>query len=140
MNTAEALRSALACLALLPRFVFAALALWLLDFLCVRKRVMVRARARDEEEEVDGEAEEEEGRNADDDDPPLCVSDSDRMFSVASLRAVWHGHKLDALKVARVGRTAPNSEVVRLADARRRRILEYARGARPLVLNFGSCT
>uniref|UniRef100_A0A8B9LGV3 Iodothyronine deiodinase n=1 Tax=Astyanax mexicanus TaxID=7994 RepID=A0A8B9LGV3_ASTMX len=78
--------------------------------------------------------------DADVDDPPLCVSDSDRMFSVASLRAVWHGHWLDALKAARVGHTAPNSEVVRPADARRCRILEYARGARPLVLNFGSCT
>uniref|UniRef100_A0A4W4EDS9 Iodothyronine deiodinase n=1 Tax=Electrophorus electricus TaxID=8005 RepID=A0A4W4EDS9_ELEEL len=74
------------------------------------------------------------------DDPPLCVSDSNRMFSWESLKAVWHGHKLDFLKSAHLGYEAPNSEVVQLEDSKRSRILEYAKGKRPLILNFGSCT
>uniref|UniRef100_A0A3B4EAD3 Iodothyronine deiodinase n=1 Tax=Pygocentrus nattereri TaxID=42514 RepID=A0A3B4EAD3_PYGNA len=74
------------------------------------------------------------------DDPAVRVSDSNRMFTLASLRAVWHGHKLDFFKTARVGAAAPNSEVVPLAEHKRARILDYARGRRPLILNFGSCS
>uniref|UniRef100_A0A3B1KA15 Iodothyronine deiodinase n=1 Tax=Astyanax mexicanus TaxID=7994 RepID=A0A3B1KA15_ASTMX len=74
------------------------------------------------------------------DEPAVRVSDSNRMFTLASLRAVWHGHKLDFFKTARVGAAAPNSEVVPLAEHKRARILDYARGRRPLILNFGSCS
>lgn len=125
MNTVKAVKNAVVCLVLLPRFLVAAVMFWLLDFLCIRKRVLLRMR---EQEGVDGI------------DPPLCVSDSNRFFSLESLKAVWHGHKLDFLKAAHLGHGAPNTEVVRLEDQRRSRILDYAKGARPLVLNFGSCT
>lgn len=124
MNTAAAVKDALVCLALLPRFLMAAVVFWLLDFLCIRKRVLFRMR------EQEGDAT----------DPPLCISDSNRMFSLESLKAVWHGHKLDFLKAAHLGRGAPNTEVVQLEDRRRGRILDYARDERPLILNFGSCT
>uniref|UniRef100_A0A671T221 Iodothyronine deiodinase n=3 Tax=Sinocyclocheilus anshuiensis TaxID=1608454 RepID=A0A671T221_9TELE len=123
MNTVKALRNALACLVILPRFLVAAFVLWCLDFLCVRRRVLIRLR--DEEE---------------DEDPPLCISDSSRMFSWESLKAVFHGHKLDWMKSARLGRDAPNSAVVPLADPTRRRVLDFACAQRPLLLNFGSCS
>uniref|UniRef100_A0A665UZJ7 Iodothyronine deiodinase n=1 Tax=Echeneis naucrates TaxID=173247 RepID=A0A665UZJ7_ECHNA len=73
-------------------------------------------------------------------DPPLCISDSNRLFSLESLKAVWHGHKLDFLKAAHLGHGAPNTEVFQLTDQRRSRILDYAKDKRPLILNFGSCT
>lgn len=129
MNTVKALRNALACLVILPRFLVAAFMLWCLDFLCVRRRVLFRVRSEDEEEE-----------DEDEEDPPLCISDNSRMFSWESLKAVFHGHKLDWLKSARLGHDAPNSAVVPLADATRRRVLDFARAHRPLVLNFGSCS
>ncbi|KAG7265848.1 hypothetical protein CRUP_023631 [Coryphaenoides rupestris] len=126
MNTVKAVKNAIVCLVLLPRFLVAAVMFWLLDFLCIRKRVFFRMRrAHDEGDSID---------------PPLCISDSNRMCTVESLKAVWHGHKLDYLKAARLGRGAPNTEVVQLRDQRRGRVLDYARDRRPLVLNFGSCT
>uniref|UniRef100_A0A673N4A0 Iodothyronine deiodinase n=1 Tax=Sinocyclocheilus rhinocerous TaxID=307959 RepID=A0A673N4A0_9TELE len=120
MNTVKALRNALACLVILPRFLVAAFMLWCLDFLCVRRRVLIRLR--DEEE---------------DEDLPLCISDSSRMFSWESLKAVFHGHKLDWMKSARLGRDAPNSAVVPLTDPTRRRVLDFACAQRPLL---GSCS
>uniref|UniRef100_A0A8B9BQC0 Iodothyronine deiodinase n=1 Tax=Anser brachyrhynchus TaxID=132585 RepID=A0A8B9BQC0_9AVES len=74
------------------------------------------------------------------DDPPVCVSDSNRMFTLESLKAVWHGQKLDFFKSAHVGSLAPNPEVIQLDGQKRLRILDFARGKRPLILNFGSCT
>uniref|UniRef100_H3DIS7 Iodothyronine deiodinase n=1 Tax=Tetraodon nigroviridis TaxID=99883 RepID=H3DIS7_TETNG len=88
---------------LLPRFLMAAVMFWLLDFLCIRKRVFFRMK----EQEDDAV------------DPPLCISDSNRLFTVESLKAVWHGHKLDFLKAAHLGQGAPNTEVVQLEDQRR---------------------
>lgn len=129
MNTAKALKNALACLVILPRFLVAAFMLWCLDFLCVRKRVLFRLR----DDEDDDEEEEDE-------DPPLCISDNNRMFSWESLKAVFHGHKLDWMKSARLGHDAPNSQVVPLADPKRKRVLDFASAQRPLVLNFGSCS
>lgn len=154
-HTLQALSQAAACVLLLPRFLLTALMLWLLDFLCIRKKLLLTAaqaaagaardRPQDEEEEAAAQA---GGGGAPSppppappDDPPLCVSDSNRMFTLESLKAVWHGQKLDFFKAAHVGSPAPNPEVVPLDGARRRlRILDYARGRRPLVLNFGSCT
>uniref|UniRef100_A0A8C5H2J2 Iodothyronine deiodinase n=1 Tax=Gouania willdenowi TaxID=441366 RepID=A0A8C5H2J2_GOUWI len=75
-----------------------------------------------------------------DPDPPVCISDSNRLFSLESMKAVWHGHKLDFLKAAHLGHGAPNTDVVELQDRRRSRILDFAKRNRPLVLNFGSCT
>lgn len=124
MNTIKAIKNAMVCLALLPRFLMAAVMFWLLDFLCIRKRVFFRMK----EQEDDAI------------DPPLCISDSNRLFSLESLKAVWHGHKLDFLKAAHLGHGAPNTEVVQLEDQRRSRILDYAKDKRPLILNFGSCT
>lgn len=123
MNTIKGIKKAIVCLVLLPRFLVAAVMFWLLDFLCIRKRVLLRM-------EQEGDAI----------DPPLCISDSNRLFSLESLKAVWHGHKLDFLKAAHLGQGAPNTDVVRLGDRRRGRILDYATERRPLVLNFGSCT
>uniref|UniRef100_A0A8C6T914 Iodothyronine deiodinase n=1 Tax=Neogobius melanostomus TaxID=47308 RepID=A0A8C6T914_9GOBI len=118
----KAVKSAVVCLVLLPRFFMTAVMFWLLDFLCIRKRVFLQIK---EEEECL--------------DPPLCISDSNRLLSLESLKAVWHGHKLDFLKEAHLGQGAPNTEVVQL-DQRSSRILDYARENRPLILNFGSCT
>ncbi|KAI4880235.1 hypothetical protein NFI96_010276 [Prochilodus magdalenae] len=130
-HASKALRSAAVCVLLLPRFLLAALVLWLLDFLCIRRKVLARMREREGADGSDGDSA---------DDPAVRVSDSNRMFTLASLRAVWHGHKLDFFKTARVGAAAPNSEVVPLAEHKRARILDYARGRRPLILNFGSCS
>uniref|UniRef100_A0A3B3YEC1 Iodothyronine deiodinase n=1 Tax=Poecilia mexicana TaxID=48701 RepID=A0A3B3YEC1_9TELE len=74
------------------------------------------------------------------DDPPVCVSDSNKMFTWESLRAVWHGQKLDFLKSAHLGEAAPNTEVVLVQERRQVRILDCTKGKRPLVLNFGSCS
>lgn len=78
--------------------------------------------------------------NPERDDPPLCVSDSNRMCTLESLKAVWHGQKLDFFKSAHLGSSAPNTEVVMLEGQRLRRILDFSQGQRPLVINFGSCT
>lgn len=126
MKTIKALKNAVICLILLPRFLVAAIMLWLLDFLCVRKMLF--------------KMRESEGGAGSADDPPLCISDSNRMFSMESLKAVWHGHKLDFFKSAHLGHEAPNTEVVQLGDRKQTRILDYAKGKRPLILNFGSCT
>lgn len=129
MNTIKAIKNAIVCLVLLPRFLMAAVMFWLLDFLCIRKRVFFRMK-KEQEQYCDATI-----------DPPLCISDSNRLFSLESLKAVWHGHKLDFLKAAHLGNTAPNTLVVELADQTRSRcILDYAKDARPLILNFGSCT
>lgn len=128
-HATKALRSAAVCVLLLPRFLLAALLLWLLDFLCIRRKVLARMREHESADGADGA-----------DEPAVRVSDSNRMFTLASLRAVWHGHKLDFFKTARVGAAAPNSEVVPLAEHKRARILDYARGRRPLIINFGSCS
>lgn len=117
------LKTALVSLMLLPRFLLAAALLWLLDFVCIRKKVLVKMRER-------------EGSSPD--DPPVTVSESNRMFTLESLRAVWYSQKLDFCKVAHLGLAAPNSEVVPLGERKRARILDYARGPRPLILNFGS--
>uniref|UniRef100_A0A3Q2Z0N3 Iodothyronine deiodinase n=3 Tax=Hippocampus comes TaxID=109280 RepID=A0A3Q2Z0N3_HIPCM len=120
----RALKLAALFLLLVPRFLAAAVTLWLLDFLCIRRKVLLQMGARPHSA----------------DDPPLCVSDSNRMFTLESLRAVWYGQKLDLLKSARLGRAAPNTEVVLVPERRPLRILDCMRGTRPLVLNFGSCS
>lgn len=121
VQASRALKHAALCLMLLPRFLLAAVMLWLLDFLCIRRKVLPRMQ--------DGP-----------DDPPLCVSDSNRMFTWESLRAVWHGQKLDFLKSAHLGQDAPNTEVVLVQERRPVRLLDCTRGGRPLILNFGSCS
>ncbi|KAL0169364.1 hypothetical protein M9458_033960, partial [Cirrhinus mrigala] len=77
--------------------------------------------------------EDEEDDEEEDEDPPLCISDNNRMFSWESLKAVFHGHKLDWMKSARLGHDAPNSEVVPLADPKRKRVLDFALAQRPLL-------
>ncbi|KAF7252003.1 Thyroxine 5-deiodinase [Varanus komodoensis] len=151
-HTWQALGQVAACVLLLPRFLLTAAMLWLLDFLCIRKKLLLTATAAAaaaaaavteegarEREAADGE-EAADGAGSPPDDPPLCVSDSNRMFTLESLKAVWHGQKLDFFKAAHVGAAAPNPEVIQLDGRTRTRILDYARGKRPLILNFGSCT
>lgn len=121
----NALKDALVSLMLLPRFLLSVALLWLLDFVCIRRKVLVEMRKQE---------------SSSPDDPPVTVSDSNRMFTLESLRAVWYSQKLDFCKEAHLGLAAPNSEVVPLAERKRARILDYARGARPLILNFGSCS
>uniref|UniRef100_A0A3Q3NCU2 Iodothyronine deiodinase n=1 Tax=Labrus bergylta TaxID=56723 RepID=A0A3Q3NCU2_9LABR len=122
VQMARALKHAALCLMLLPRFLLAAVMLWLLDFLCIRKKVLLKM-----------------GEGLDSlDDPPVCVSDSNKMFTLESLRAVWYGQKLDFLKSAHLGRAAPNTEVMLVHERRQVRILDCMKGKRPLILNFGS--
>ncbi|CAJ0932228.1 unnamed protein product [Ranitomeya imitator] len=71
-----------------------ALMLWLLDFQCIRRRVLLTVKEETPERE----------------DPPLCVSDANRMCTLESLKAVWHGQKLDFFKSAHLGSSAPNTE------------------------------
>lgn len=125
LQMAGALKQAALCLMLLPRFLLAALMLWLLDFLCIRKKVLLKM----------GEKQQDSA-----DDPPVCISDSNKMFTLESLRAVWYGQKLDFLKSAHLGRAAPNTEVMLLQERRQVRILDCMKGKRPLILNFGSCS
>uniref|UniRef100_A0A6I8P1M1 Iodothyronine deiodinase n=1 Tax=Ornithorhynchus anatinus TaxID=9258 RepID=A0A6I8P1M1_ORNAN len=148
VHTSALLAQAAACFLLFPRFLLTALMLWLLDFLCIRKKVLHGPgeagpeaeqgpqRARDGEAPAAGPAPPEPPP----DDPPVLVSDSNRLCTLESLKAVWHGQKLDHFKSARVGAPAPNPVVVAPDGPTRRRLLDFARGARPLVLNFGSCT
>ncbi|KAF6735786.1 Type III iodothyronine deiodinase [Oryzias melastigma] len=124
VQMARALKQAALCLMLLPRFLLAAVMLWLLDFLCIRRKLLLKMG--DRQDSLD--------------DPPLCVSDSNKMFTLESLRAVWHGQKLDILKSARLGQAAPNTEVVLVQERRQVRILDCMKGNRPLILNFGSCS
>lgn len=142
-QTLQALSQVAAGVLLLPRFLLTAVMLWLLDFLCIRKKLLLTAAAAatpGEEQELAAEDGDSSDGTCPPDDPPLCVSDSNRMFTLESLKAVWHGQKLDFFKAAHVGATAPNPEVVQLDGRTRLRILDYARGKRPLILNFGSCT
>lgn len=125
------------CLVLCPRFLRTALVLCLLDFLCIRKRFLGRRRRGQPEPEVEFNS---DGEELPPDDPPIFVSDDNRLCTLASLKAVWHGQKLDFFKQAHEGGPAPNSEVVLPDGFQNQRILDYARGNRPLVLNFGSCT
>jgi len=131
VHTLQLLTQAAACILLFPRFLLTAVMLWLLDFLCIRKKMLTMPAA----EEAAGA-----GEGPPPDDPPVCVSDSNRMFTLESLKAVWHGQKLDFFKSAHVGSLAPNPEVIQLDGQKRLRILDFARGKRPLILNFGSCT
>lgn len=124
VQMARALKHAALCLMLLPRFLLAAVMLWLLDFLWIRRKVLLRM----------GEAQQSA------DDPPVCVSDSNKMFTLESLRAVWYGQKLDFLKSAHLGRAAPNTEVMLVHQRKTMRILDCMKGKRPLILNFGSCS
>lgn len=124
VQMARALKHAALCLMLLPRFLLAAAMLWLLDFLWIRRKVLLRM----------WEAQQSP------DDPPVCVSDSNKMFTLESLRAVWYGQKLDFLKSAHLGRAAPNTEVMLVHERKTVRILDRMKGKRPLILNFGSCS
>uniref|UniRef100_A0A3B4AIS1 Iodothyronine deiodinase n=1 Tax=Periophthalmus magnuspinnatus TaxID=409849 RepID=A0A3B4AIS1_9GOBI len=124
LRSSHELAHAALCLMLLPRFLLAAVMLWLLDFLCIRRKMLLKM-----------------GQGQDGaDDPPVCVSDENKMFTVESLRAVWYGQKLDFLKSAHLGRTAPNTEVVLVHERRPVRLLDCMKGKRPLILNFGSCS
>ncbi|EMP32963.1 Type III iodothyronine deiodinase [Chelonia mydas] len=92
VHTLQLLTQVAACILLFPRFLLTALMLWLLDFLCIRKKVLLMG-SRAEEEACPGQ-------EPPPDDPPVCVSDSNRMFTLESLKAVWHGQKLDFFKSA----------------------------------------
>lgn len=124
VQMARALKYAALCLMLLPRFLLTAVTLWLLDFLCIRRKVLLQMGQRQKSQ----------------DDPPVCVSDSNKMFTLESLRAVWYGQKLDLLKSAHLGSAAPNTEVMLVQERRQVRILDCMKGKRPLILNFGSCS
>lgn len=124
VKTARALKHTALCLMLLPRFLLAAVMMWLLDFLCIRKKVLLKMGERQDSP----------------DDPPVCVSDSNKMFTLESLRAVWYGQKLDFLKSAHLGRAAPNTLVMLVQERRQVPILDCMKGKRPLILNFGSCS
>ncbi|KAL4641808.1 thyroxine 5-deiodinase [Arapaima gigas] len=108
----RALRHAIASLVLVARFLAATLTLWLLDFLCIRNKVLLRR-----SEQADSP-----------DDPPVRVSDSSRLFSLESIKAIWYGLRLDVFKSAHLGFVAPNTEVVQLGEQTKVRILDFAKG------------
>ncbi|MEE6493682.1 hypothetical protein FKM82_016915 [Ascaphus truei] len=123
-HSSKLLKQVAACCLLLPRFLLTALMLWLLDFQCIRSRILLRMKE---------EGEEGQGESVDLDDPPVCVSDANRMFSLESLKAVWHGQKLDYFKSAHLGSPAPNTEVVTLEGQQLCRILDFSKRRRPLA-------
>ena len=55
------------------------------------------------------------------------------------LRIVVNQELTELKKTARLGLPAPNCKLVS-TDGKEKRLLDFARGNRPLVLNFGSCS
>jgi len=111
----------------LPPFLLSALSLFLLDCLCVRRRLLKRLQEK-----------------ASPEDPPLDISDASRTFTVPALRAVWRSHVLERGRAARLHGVAPSPRVVRLdvcpEDRARddKHLLDYVRPGRPLVVTLGS--
>uniref|UniRef100_G1TT28 Iodothyronine deiodinase n=1 Tax=Oryctolagus cuniculus TaxID=9986 RepID=G1TT28_RABIT len=123
------------CLVLFPRFLGTAFMLWLLDFLCIRKHILGRRRRRGQPEpEVELNS---DGEEVSPDDPPICVSDDNRLCTLASLRAVWHGPAAGFLQAGARGRPRrPTPRWFCPTAFQSQRILDYAQGNRPLVLNL----
>lgn len=62
-----------------------------------------------------------------------------RVFKgLPTIRALWHFSSINLRPRVRVGDPAPRTPV--LLDGKQVLIPQLARGARPLLLNFGSCT
>ena len=61
------------------------------------------------------------------------------MYSMRAMRSRLHSRILDVRKTVREGGPAFNGDVVGL-DGVIRRLLDFQRGSRPLVVVFGSCT
>lgn len=64
----------------------------------------------------------------------------DSLFTWKMLQNVYHCVLADKNKKVKLHGTAYNSPVVSLDGKRCHRLLDFARGSRPLVLNFGSST
>ena len=64
----------------------------------------------------------------------------DSLFSWQMLHTLWHALVLDMNKKVRVGASAYNPPLMSVDGKRRFRLLDYAQGERPLVVNFGSCS
>ncbi|XP_071520043.1 uncharacterized protein [Panulirus ornatus] len=84
-------------------------------------------------------------------DPQLSQRSRDRLLSSieGSLefantkeksKAIWERTMQEVNMTAELGGRAPNPLVMRLEDRTQCHLLDLARKARPLVLNFGSCT
>jgi len=80
-----------------------------------------------------------------------------RMLTKKGVRAVWRSYVLDLTKAVRLGGKAPNARVVPVKapchsqphhcsdtlnyhEQQQRRLLDFARAGRPLVINFGSAS
>lgn len=70
--------------------------------------------------------------------PPEVYWDS--LFGPKMFGHVWHSVEVDVKKRAHLGSKAVNCPLVSLDDGKFCRLLDFARGNRPLVVNFGSCT
>ena len=64
----------------------------------------------------------------------------DTIYSLAYLKQRIRAIYLDITKEAFLNCKAPNPTVVSVANAKEKRLLDFQRKDRPLVLNFGSCT
>ena len=71
----------------------------------------------------------------------MCVESYwDSLFTQQMFQNIWHCLLLDMSKKVHIGGRAYNVPLVS-ADAKcHTRLLDLARGTRPMVLNFGSCT
>ena len=63
----------------------------------------------------------------------------DSLFGWEMLKTVTRQVVLDGLKEAKIGKEAPNPEVLDLFG-NNRKLLSEAKQGRPVVLNFGSCS
>lgn len=71
------------------------------------------------------------------------ISREDYSQSIHSLEYVstyFRSRYLNILKTATLNGKAPNPEVILLDGQTRRKLLDFGKKDRPLVLNFGSCT
>lgn len=66
-----------------------------------------------------------------------CMSS---IYTLAMFKQVWRAMYLNAFKTSRLHGNAPDVKVIRLSDLASAKLLDFQKSARPLVLNFGSCT
>lgn len=64
----------------------------------------------------------------------------DSMFTFAHIKQAFIVRITDVFKTVLLGHEAPNSRVFSLKEREFKKILDYQKNGRPLILNFGSCS